>query len=78
MKHIQLFLLPACYVWRVLSLAQAAAEEAGRGTGRDRPLNRTDAETGEKDADGNGPMSEVFLPTEEISEDFAVSFPVDI
>ena len=24
------------------------------------------------------PSSEVFIPTEEISEDFAVSFPVDI
>lgn len=24
------------------------------------------------------PASEVFIPTEEISEDFAVSFPVDI
>jgi len=27
---------------------------------------------------GTEPSSEVFLPTEEISEDFAVSFPVDI
>ena len=29
-------------------------------------------------ADAAQPSSEVFLPSEEISEDFAVSFPVDI
>ncbi len=27
---------------------------------------------------GDVPTAEVFVPTEEISEDFAVSFPVDI
>lgn len=34
----------------------------------------------ETDAEGTAgtPSSEVFIPTEEISEDFAVSFPVDI
>ena len=36
------------------------------------------AETGSPgDSDANG-EPEVFVPTEEISEDFAVSFPVDI
>ena len=29
-------------------------------------------------AETSQPSSEVFIPTEEISEDFAVSFPVDI
>lgn len=75
MKHIQLFLLLLAML-AVLSPAQAAAEEAGAEPAT--AAESTDAETGEKDADGNGPMSEVFLPTEEISEDFAVSFPVDI
>ena len=36
----------------------------------------TEPEATEPEADG--PASEVFIPTEEISEDFAVSFPVDI
>jgi hypothetical protein len=27
---------------------------------------------------GNGPSPDVFVPSEEISEDYAVSFPVDI
>lgn len=35
-----------------------------------------EAETSETTA--STPSSEVFIPTEEISEDFAVSFPVDI
>jgi hypothetical protein len=37
------------------------------------------AEDAEKPAsDKSANNSEVFIPTEEISEDFAVSFPVDI
>jgi hypothetical protein len=31
----------------------------------------------EEEADGE-PSPEIFVPSEEISEDFAVSFPVDI
>lgn len=42
----------------------------------------TDSEEAERDPDeeeaASAPSSEVFIPTEEISEDFAVSFPVDI
>lgn len=36
------------------------------------------AETATSEATTDAPASEVFIPTEEISEDFAVSFPVDI
>ncbi len=35
-------------------------------------------ETANEEESGDSPSSEVFIPTEEISEDFAVSFPVDI
>ena len=34
--------------------------------------------TEDTEVTASGPSSEVFIPTEEISEDFAVSFPVDI
>ena len=47
--------------------AAGAAEEDSAGTGTDEA-----AET------ASAPSAEVFIPTEEISEDFAVSFPVDI
>lgn len=46
--------------------AEAAADE-----------DEVPAETQAGDASAE-PSSEVFIPTEEISEDFAVSFPVDI
>lgn len=46
--------------------AEAAAEETA-------PPERTESADGDE-----APASEVFIPTEEISEDFAVSFPVDI
>lgn len=38
----------------------------------------TDATQPETPQSGESSDSEVFIPTEEISEDFAVSFPVDI
>ena len=47
---------------------EAVAEEA--------QPSGSDNENGER-ANGD-PGKEVFIPTEEISEDFAVSFPVDI
>ena len=40
--------------------------------------NTDSAETATSEATTDAPASEVFIPTEEISEDFAVSFPVDI
>jgi hypothetical protein len=55
-------------------LAQKAEERAAAET----PAGETDTEA-EPTADEGAPeSSEVFIPTEEISEDFAVSFPVDI
>jgi hypothetical protein len=46
----------------------AAGSDAGTGT----------AAADDPPAARNGPSPDVFVPTEEISEDFAVSFPVDI
>ena len=51
--------------------APAAAEEAAEPEGAEAAAEEA-AET------SSAPSSEVFIPTEEISEDFAVSFPVDI
>ncbi len=48
-------------------LASAAEEAADSG----------DRAEEEQTADGE-PSPEIFVPSEEISEDFAVSFPVDI
>ena len=51
----------------------AEAEEAAATEPADQEKSRTSEQN--PDPEGN---SEVFIPTEEISEDFAVSFPVDI
>ncbi len=51
------------------SAAQAAEPPTG---------DNSDSEAEPEPAEGSQPSSEVFIPTEEISEDFAVSFPVDI
>jgi hypothetical protein len=57
-----------------------ADEEPGAAPGSDEPGNGNadaTAQTGEAETEPDqGPA--VFVPTEEISEDFAVAFPVDI
>ena len=72
--------------------ADAAAEssvdveaDGNGGTGEDTDGNEAaedaadDTPAPANDASTNGkPSGDVFVPTEEISEDFAVSFPVDI
>lgn len=67
----------------VSTTATAAAEEEGDGAepavaASDEP--KPDAAPAEqKSTPPRGkPSADVFVPTEEISEDFAVSFPVDI
>lgn len=45
----------------------------------DEPNDGDDADRGDESGPPQGePAAEVFVPTEEISEDFAVPFPVDI
>jgi hypothetical protein len=61
----------------MFSPVRATAEEAPAEP-ETRTAEASDPETGEEDASSEEPQSEVFLPTEEISEDFAFSFPVDI
>ena len=51
-----------------LAAAEAEAESS----------NETDTDAPDDEAASGTPSTEVFIPTEEISEDFAVSFPVDI
>jgi hypothetical protein len=60
--------------------AEAASEPQAPGTGVPETGEPADATPSGADAgqSAEGPSAEVFIPTEEISEDFAVSFPVDI
>lgn len=58
-----------------LSVAFAATEVVSAEADED---TEEQLEQGEPVTEPTGPSPEVFLPTEEISEDFAVPFPVDI
>ena len=63
-------LLVAAAWWSISAPALAAeAEDATETAAADDP---------DSEATSEAPSGEVFIPTEEISEDFAVSFPVDI
>ena len=65
----------------LLGIAGAHAAEAPEPDAEEQAQSGEDAETAEADADKDddaAPSREIFIPTEEISEDFAVSFPVDI
>lgn len=59
------------------TFAQSADEASADETSADEEGQDARSET-EVEATEKKPSSEVFIPTEEISEDFAVSFPVDI
>ena len=67
---IAIVLLAAAGSWSAASPAFGA--EADPAT---EPATNEDSDS---DAATGEPSVEVFIPTEEISEDFAVSFPVDI
>jgi len=54
-----------------VSAAEATADQASTE-------ESADEDADEQPSDKSANNSEVFIPTEEISEDFAVSFPVDI
>jgi len=69
--------------WTAEQPAQADTETAGTETAepaKDSTKGETAAQAEGKTGDAKqaDPSSEVFVPTEEVSEDFAVSFPVDI
>ena len=70
-------------IWTLAGLTSAAeAASQTQASGTDQPEAGEPAEASPNGADAGqsaeGPSAEVFIPTEEISEDFAVSFPVDI
>lgn len=56
--------------------AGASGTEASASSAREDPSDTDGAGYDRQTADGASP--DVFIPTEEISEDFAVAFPVDI
>lgn len=57
----------APFVW-----SAEPAEDGSSGETVEQPESRTSS------AEKQNPTPEIFVPTEEVSEDFAVSFPVDI
>lgn len=76
-------------LWFALCAAGANSEEAAPVDGQDESTNgetRSQAQDENQDDDGGSdtdesaakPTEEVFTPSEEISEDLAVPFPVDI
>ena len=67
---ITILLLTAAGFWSVAVPAFAAEAEAA--------TESATSQDPDSDASAGEPSVEVFIPTEEISEDFAVSFPVDI
>ena len=63
------------------ALAVAAAEgdaEAPSEQGEEDAVEEPKEETPEKSDEDSGTLADVFTPSEEISEDIAVPFPVDI
>ncbi|MEJ2088475.1 MAG: hypothetical protein P8Y69_08400 [Gammaproteobacteria bacterium] len=58
------------------SPAEETAAEPAAAEPATKPATDKDDETAKEE--GVGHSADVFIPTEEISEDFAVSFPVDI
>ena len=63
------------------ALAVAAAEEdaeAPSEQGEQDAAEETEEKTPEKPDEDRGTLADVFTPSEEISEDIAVPFPVDI
>ncbi len=78
-KHPGTRTVPGLSWWQVAVLVTALAGPAATG----QPADAADEADNEPAAQQAEPSSEasgedVFIPTEEISEDFAVSFPVDI
>ena len=68
MKGPRLFAAAALLASGLVTGLAMAAEEA------DETADRAE----EEEASSGEPSPEIFVPSEEISEDFAVSFPVDI
>lgn len=76
MQNLILLLLAALLLMGPGSAAAQPGEEPPpASTGKE---TAADGEGGDEDTADARPSAEVFIPTEEISEDFAVSFPVDI
>lgn len=58
--------------------AETGRAEAGQTEPAAEPQDEQSTTDANGDAEGGTESGEVFIPSEEISEDFAVSFPVDI
>ena len=85
MKSLERWLLISLLAWVALHTTTARAEavepeaEAAHASEQSETADKPDKpEPDETPPAGAKPGSDVFVPTEEISEDFAVSFPVDI
>lgn len=72
-------LVAATAAWLLVSFGAATYAAASDANEEDAVSAGTAASEGSAETDEErGESGEVFIPTEEISEDFAVSFPVDI
>ena len=79
MKSLIILLLSLSAFGALHTLAQVADEDATpTTTEEDATGGEPPEENAAEPSDPDVPVSEVFIPSEEISEDFAVSFPVDI
>lgn len=58
--------------------AETGPTETGQTEPAAEPQDEQTTTDANGDAEGDTESGEVFIPSEEISEDFAVSFPVDI
>ena len=76
-RWLQLALLAALVGQSNVTLAQSAPTEA-KPPAEDSTTTTETTPDKAKPAPPGKPAPEIFVPTEEISEDFAVSFPVDI
>ena len=71
------FLITLAFACPMGVWAAEAEQATGTATAPAEPADPDESKSGEQRSDPEG-NTEVFIPTEEISEDFAVSFPVDI
>jgi hypothetical protein len=86
MSHAKRHLRTALITLALLGAAITAAVTPNAGVAQaaqtEEPAKTTEAAAAadkpSEDKNTDQPSSEVFIPSEDISEDFAVSFPVDI
>ncbi len=83
MTRLHTFFLALCVLLAGVTAngaeSESGAEQSGQQSGEKQTQESKKAADAKKQQSGNKTKDkEIFIPSEEISEDFAVSFPVDI